>query len=77
MSAHLPLVETIPATCSIADVCRLLDISPGQFFALRKEGTFPIPEIEPRLDRRPRFSGEDVRRYLAGEFAPMRRRRSA
>ena len=67
-------VEPIPATCTVADVCRLLHLSQRQFFTLRAAGTFPIPEVLPRLDRRPRFSGELVRRYLAGEFAGGRRR---
>lgn len=71
-------VEAIPATCTVADVCRLLQLSQRQFFSLRAAGTFPIPEILPKLDRRPRFRGEDVRRYLAGEFNHGRRaRRSA
>ena len=58
--------EPIPMVCTIADICRLLHVSHAQFFALRKAGRFPIPEIEPRLDRRPRFSGDAVRQYIDG-----------
>ena len=61
--------EPIPAICTIEDVCRVMRISESQFFVLRRQGTFPIPEHLPRLDRRPRFLGENVRKYLAGELA--------
>lgn len=74
---NTPTVALIPAVCTIPEVCRLLKISRAQFFALRQQGTFPIPEILPRLDRRPRFSGDAIRRYLAGEMKPARLRRTA
>lgn len=60
------VVETIPACCTSDDVCRLLDLSKAQFFHLRKQGRFPIPEITPRIDSRPRFAGEKVRAYIVG-----------
>jgi hypothetical protein len=69
--------EPIPAICTIEDICRLLRLSESQFFALRRLGTFPIPEHLPRLDRRPRFKGEHVKAYIEGDLAPARRKRSA
>lgn len=70
-------VEPIPACCTVADICRLLRLSARTFYEQRAAGTFPIPEIEPRIGRRPRFAGELVRRYLAGELKPAKARRSA
>lgn len=72
--ATVPLTPGIPTVCTVADVCRILRLSQRQFFALRAAGRFPIPEILPRLDRRPRFRGIDVQRYLSGEFQQRRRR---
>jgi predicted DNA-binding transcriptional regulator AlpA len=60
--------DPIPLVCSSSDVCRLVRISRSQYYLLKKQGRFPIPEIEPRIGDS-RYYGEDVRRYLAGEFA--------
>jgi hypothetical protein len=60
--------DAIPKTCTIADICRHMNISRAQFHALRKEGTFPIPELLPKLDLRPRFSGEAVQQYLNNQL---------
>ena len=68
-------VETIPAVCTVEILCDLLHISQRTFYEQRAAGTFPIPEIEPRIGRRARFAGELVRRYLAGELQPARRSR--
>lgn len=65
---NAPAVATIPACCTAADVIRILQISERQFYQLRRDGTFPIPEIDPPLDARPRFSGELVARYIAGDL---------
>lgn len=68
--------DPTPMVCTIADVCRILQIKESQFHALRRQGRFPIPEIEPRLDKRPRFRGIDVRRYVNGgetRRSPIRR----
>jgi len=61
------LVAQVPAVCTIDDLAELLKISKQQIFALRAKKSFPIPEIMPRIDSRPRFSGETVSRYLHGE----------
>lgn len=68
-------VQSIPAVCTVEQLCDLLHVSQRTFYEQRAAGTFPIPEIEPRIGRRPRFAGEQVRRYLAGEFQPARRSR--
>jgi hypothetical protein len=56
----------VPTVCFIDDVCRLLRMSRRQLHRLRRHGAFPIREI-PALDRRPRWSGEAVRRFLEGQ----------
>lgn len=58
--------QPIPMVCTIDDVCRILQVSESQFFNLRRTGRFPIPEIQPRLDKRPRFRGADVRSFITG-----------
>ena len=55
---------SIPMVCTIEDVCRILRLSASQFFKLRAQGRFPIPEILPPLGGRPRFRGADVRRWI-------------
>ena len=54
----------IPMVCTSADVCRILRLSQSQFFKLRAQGRFPIPEIQPPIGSHPRFRGVDVRRYI-------------
>lgn len=53
-------------------VAKLLGISLATFHALRKSGTFPVCEIVPRLDRRPRFSRDRVLAYIRGELIGIR-----
>lgn len=65
----------IPMVCTIDDVCRILQLSESQFFNLRRQGRFPIPELLPKIDKRPRFRGVDVRRFVNG--GDMRKRRIA
>lgn len=69
------LADDIPTTCTVADVCRILQISQATFYARRKAGTFPIPELDPPVDSRPRFAGEKVRQYLDGRIAKPSMRR--
>jgi predicted DNA-binding transcriptional regulator AlpA len=68
-AAPLTIAEPIPHVCTIADICRVLNISRPKFYVLRAEGKFPIPELLPKLGRGPRFAGEMVRQYLAGKAA--------
>ncbi len=49
------------------EVARLLSISLVTFHARRRSHTFPIREVWPRLDRRPRFRLGDVRAYARGQ----------
>jgi predicted DNA-binding transcriptional regulator AlpA len=72
---HAPTVTALPAVLTADDLCRALRMSRAQFQRLRRAGTFPIPAL-PGLDRRVRFSGEAVRRYLSGEVVLPRRRRA-
>ena len=64
MTPHT-LGESIPTTCTITDLCRILQVSRGTLYAHLKAGTFPIPEIQPRIGQ-PRFAGAMVQAYLDG-----------
>jgi hypothetical protein len=69
MSDEVP----IPAVCFIEDVCRVLRISRRSLERARRYRSFPIREL-PALDARPRWSGEDVRKYLEGRVTARLRR---
>ena len=74
-AAGLALVdEPIPMVCFLDDLVRLLRISLPQIHDLRKAGVFPLREITPPLDRRPRWYGDTVRAYLQGESRPPLRK---
>lgn len=62
----LTLDQPIPHVCTLEDVCRILQISEWTYHDQRRRGVFPIPEIEPRIGRRPRFAGKHVREYVEG-----------
>lgn len=68
-----PLAEAIPRICTLADISRLLQVSRSQIYLLRREGRFPIRQLPDACGTRPRFSGEDVRRYLSGELLSLRK----
>lgn len=59
-------LSEIPNVCFLTDVCRILRISLSTAKRLRRHGAFPIAEL-PALDKRPRWSGDAVKRWLAGE----------
>jgi hypothetical protein len=71
------LADKIPTVCTIADVCRILQISQSTYFLLKRKGTFPIPELQPPVDSRPRFAGIHVQQYLEGRVVTPRRKRVA
>lgn len=73
----LPALEAIPAVCFLEDVCRLLRVSRRTVERLRRHRAFPIPEL-PALDKRPRWSGAAVQRFLEGQgqLSVIRRRRA-
>lgn len=57
------MADEIPGVCFIDDVARVLRTSRRQIQRLRRYGSFPIPEM-PALDsKRPRWSGEAVRKF--------------
>lgn len=58
--------DDIPAVCFMEDLARALRTSLRTIKRMRRFGSFPIPEL-PAIDRRPRWSGEAVRRFIAGE----------
>ena len=50
------------------EVALLLICSRRTFYQRRESRTFPIHEVFPRLDRRPRFRLGDVRAYMRGRL---------
>jgi hypothetical protein len=66
----------IPPVCFDEDFCRIFDTSLRTVQKSRKAGTFPIPELLPRLDKRHRYSRRDVIAFLEREHQawPARRR---
>lgn len=65
----ITVAEAIPKVCTVADLLRILQISRSHLYEQMARGTFPIPELLPRVARGPRFTGEDVERYLANREA--------
>jgi hypothetical protein len=63
----------IPQVCFASDLCRILSMSGRQLRRLRRARAFPIPEL-PALDRRPRWSGLEVRKFIEGQSGPVARR---
>ena len=57
-------MDEIPPVCLIPDLCRILRTSSRTIARLRRAGVFPIRELC-GIDKRPRWSGDDVRAYLA------------
>lgn len=52
----------------VSDICELLRISESQFYALKEQGLFQrlglLVEIQPAIDRMPRYSGEPFVSWL-------------
>jgi hypothetical protein len=70
--------DTVPAVCFIDDLARILRTSRRTIEKLRRHRAFPIREI-PAIDKRPRWAGADVEKFLASASVPAKtlRRRSA
>jgi hypothetical protein len=68
----MPTTE-IPDVCFIADVARALRCSTRSIYRRLAVRTFPIPTL-PSLDSRLRWSGEDVRQFIARAPAGRLRR---
>lgn len=58
--------QEIPLVCFLEDLARILRTSRRTIDRMRSARVFPIREL-PSIDKRPRWSGDDVRRYLAGQ----------
>lgn len=67
-------IPEIPLVCLIDDLVRILRTSRRTIERLRRHGAFPIPEL-PSIDKRPRWSRSDVRRFLEQTSRPTHRRR--
>lgn len=66
-------MSDIPTVCFLDDVARILRTSVRTIKRLRRYRCFPIPEL-PSIDKRPRWSGDAVRRYLDGHDGKRLRR---
>ena len=56
---------------TINEVCAFVGCSKSKYYALKRLGCWPIPEIQPALGHA-RFSGFQVIAYLRGDFAAPR-----
>ena len=72
-----PWIGPIPAVCTVEVLCRVLNMAQSQLYLLRKQGTFPIPDIQPAIDKRPRFRGADVQAYIDGRLRPAKKGKAA
>ena len=63
---------TIPAVCFLDDLSRVLRVSRRTLERLRRHNALPIREL-PALDKRPRWSGADVQKFLDGQPQLIRR----
>jgi hypothetical protein len=64
----LTLDESIPHVCTVADLCRIFQVTRRTLYTWLKESALPFSEIKPRVGH-PRWSGADVRLYLEGFYA--------
>lgn len=74
------VLERIPVVCTLEEANAILRISRSSAARMRKLGTYPIPEMTPPIDDRPRFAGEDIlaeirRRAQYGRLPKRRGRR--
>lgn len=56
----------IPAVCFLEDLSRVLRVSRRTLERRRRHNALPIREL-PSLDKRPRWSGVDVQKFLDGQ----------
>lgn len=75
MNQQAPTLDPL-AVYFLEDLPGLLRVSRRTIERLRRQGAFPIAEL-PSLDKRPRWSGTQIQRFLEGERAlPVRHGRS-
>lgn len=65
------MADEIPPVCLLDDLARVLKTSRRTIERRRKSGVFPIREL-PSIDKRPRWSRDDVLKFLANQRS-MRR----
>jgi hypothetical protein len=58
--------ESFPAVCFLEDLSRILRVSRRTLDRRRRHGALPIREL-PRIDKRPRWSGAEVQKFLEGQ----------
>ena len=66
------MTDDVPAICFPEDVAKAWRTSRRTIDRLIRSRTMPIPEL-PSIDKRRRFSGEDVKRYRDGMSSRLRR----
>ena len=67
-------MSEIPDVCFLEDVARALRTSVTTVKRLRRHRALQIPEL-PSIDKRPRWSGKDVREFVDNVAAKPRLRR--
>lgn len=65
--------DPFPPVMTQKEVARVLRVSVRQVQILEKAGRFPIPRL-PSLDKKPRYAGEQVKRFVGG-MSPQPRRK--
>jgi hypothetical protein len=68
----LQVGESLPAVCTVADVARVLGVTPSAVHKLREAGRlreFLLPSLG---DRKARYCGRKLQAWLDGEFASTR-----
>jgi hypothetical protein len=71
--------ETWPLVMTFHEVCAVFRISERVGYEARDAHTFPVPEITPRVGRRPRYHREDVLHALkvrSGQSSIAERRKA-
>lgn len=62
-------VAPIPDVCFIDDVARALRVSRSTIERLRRFNAFPIPTIPALDNKRPRWSGKNVREFIDNQVS--------
>jgi hypothetical protein len=62
------ILTTVDPVLRVSDICRLLKISDSQFYVLKEQGFFDqhrlLVEVQPPIDRFPRYSGAPFVEFL-------------
>ena len=68
--------DEIPLVCLLDDLARILQTSKRTLERRRASGVLPLREL-PAIDKRPRYSRDEVQKFLANQRALKAMKRSA